>query len=247
MNTSLKHNSRALLIILQLALVVILVAGTASGQETAVPPQASLLFPSGTISTAVPAYTWFAVPTATWYYLWVGDSVSYPKIAIWYTAAEAGCASGTGLCSVTPTIPLAPGAAQWWIQTWNTSGLGPWSAGMIFQAGVIPNSVTQIVLDQPSPNSLKFGQFISVSFSYTNNEAGGVRIWVRPFSSGALTPNYMAHPSPVYPIGAGKDLGWFSISSGQVIVDQIRIQMWSADQTRLLFETFLPVSYHYGN
>ncbi len=48
----------------------------------------------------MPVYTWNAVPTATWYLLWVNDSVQSAKVQQWVTAAQVGCAEGTGTCSV---------------------------------------------------------------------------------------------------------------------------------------------------
>ncbi len=97
------------------------------------PGKATLLSPSGTISTATPTYSWNAVPTATWYQLWVNDSaVNSGKVIVWYTAAECGCAAGTGVCSISPSTALAAGAARWWIKTWNTAGDGPWSDTMEF-------------------------------------------------------------------------------------------------------------------
>ncbi len=95
------------------------------------PPAATLASPAGAISTTTPSYVWNAVSTATYYYLWVDDSSGH-RIDTWYTSAEAGCASGTGTCSVTPSTVLAAGTAQWWIQTWNSHGYGPWSSGMSF-------------------------------------------------------------------------------------------------------------------
>jgi hypothetical protein len=99
-----------------------------------VPPgKATLIYPTGTIQGNAPTYQWRAVSGATWYWLWVNDSAtSGGKITTWYTAAQAGCASGSGTCSVAPSIPLAKGNAQWWIQTWNEFGNGPWSDGMTF-------------------------------------------------------------------------------------------------------------------
>ncbi|MGZ6209434.1 MAG: hypothetical protein ACXWL9_04720 [Syntrophales bacterium] len=91
---------------------------------------AILISPSGT-TTATPTYTWNAFSNSTWYYLWVNDSTGN-RIQQWYTAAAVGCPAGTGTCSVTPAIILNPGAAQWWIQTWNSSGTGPWSSSMPF-------------------------------------------------------------------------------------------------------------------
>ena len=96
------------------------------------PGKATLLSPSGTISTTTPTYTWNAVASSTWYYLWVNDCSGVSRIQVWYTAAQAGCSTGTGVCSVTPGTALAPGASQWWIQTWNDYGYGPWSNGMSF-------------------------------------------------------------------------------------------------------------------
>ena len=97
------------------------------------PGKATLLSPSGNIQTGAPTYTWNAVSSSTWYQLWVNDSAtSQAKINLWYMTEQAGCASGTGTCSVRPAISLPAGSYQWWIQTWNDSGDGPWSNGLLF-------------------------------------------------------------------------------------------------------------------
>jgi hypothetical protein len=75
--------------------------------------KAKLISPSGSISTTTPTYTWNSVPAATWYRLWVNDSVASQKIYKWYKAEDVGCTSGTGTCSVTPNTPLATGACRW--------------------------------------------------------------------------------------------------------------------------------------
>ncbi|HSL27920.1 MAG TPA: serine protease, partial [Anaerolineales bacterium] len=93
--------------------------------------QTSLVSPSGSITDYTPTYTWNAVPTMTYYYLWVtGPAGNVFKE--WYTAEQAGCSNGTGTCSVTPSTSLAGGNHTWWIQTWNPAGYGPWSSGMSF-------------------------------------------------------------------------------------------------------------------
>jgi hypothetical protein len=79
----------------------------------------------------MPTYSWSAVSTSTWYYLWVMDSTGV-KLSQWYTAAQAGCGSGTGTCSVNPATTLALGAGTWYIQTWNNAGTGAWSSGLGF-------------------------------------------------------------------------------------------------------------------
>jgi hypothetical protein len=108
------------------------------------PGAATLLSPSDNIHTSVPTYTWNAVATATSYRHWVNDPTAAPKIQQWYTAEQAGCASGTGACTLTPAVALAPGVCQWWIQTWNDSGYGPWSNGMAFtvSTGDAPGKAT---------------------------------------------------------------------------------------------------------
>jgi hypothetical protein len=116
---------------------------------TPVPPgKVGLISPAGTIDTNLPTYKWNADPRATWYYLWVGDSTG-TKIIQWYSAAQAGCPSGGGTCSLTPEIPLAQGSATWWILTWSPNGSGEWSTGVEF---IVPTPVPpgKVALSSPS-------------------------------------------------------------------------------------------------
>ena len=108
--------------------------------------------------------------------------------------------------------------------------------------------VTNITLTPDTPNILAFNQRVVVAFDYSTTEPTGVRIFARPFTNGALTPNYAADGSPVYPTSAtGTGTNGFTITSGTVLVDQIRIQMLDASQSTLLFETFIPVHYLFGD
>jgi C1A family cysteine protease/uncharacterized OB-fold protein len=100
------------------------------------PGQATLISPSGTITTMSPSFSWNAVSSATDYLLWVDDPTD-TKIRQWYTAEAAGCAGGTGTCSVAPSITLAAGSCTWWIQTKNSAGTGPLSIGMAFAVEVV--------------------------------------------------------------------------------------------------------------
>jgi hypothetical protein len=95
------------------------------------PAAATLVSPSGTITDSQPTYRWNAVPTATWYQLWV-NGPSGNVISQWYTASSCGCSSGTGTCSITPTTTLSNGTHYWWIQTFNPYGYGPWSSSLSF-------------------------------------------------------------------------------------------------------------------
>ena len=90
------------------------------------PAAATQISPSGETADNTPSYTWNPVSNATWYCLYVNDSTGN-KIDQWYAASDAGCPDGTGTCSVTPSVALAPGAGQWWIRTYNSAGYGDWS------------------------------------------------------------------------------------------------------------------------
>lgn len=103
---------------------------TISASSNTPPSTATLISPKSTVSSPV-TFSWNAVSDATWYQLWVNDQTGN-KIKKWYTAAQTGCESGTGTCSVTPSTTLDAGGATWWIQTWNNHGYGPWSPGMNF-------------------------------------------------------------------------------------------------------------------
>ncbi|MEN8163289.1 MAG: hypothetical protein ABFS37_04105, partial [Acidobacteriota bacterium] len=96
-----------------------------------------------------------------------------------------------------------------------------------------------------SPASLLYGDRVNIAFEYYTSEPDGVRIFVRPFTNGSLTPNYGAHGSPLYPTGNGKGSGWFTINSGPVTVDQLRFQMFNNDQSKLLLEFRINVSYYF--
>jgi hypothetical protein len=105
--------------------------------------------------------------------------------------------------------------------------------------------VTQVGLASLTPNILKFGQDVTVTFSYDTTEVGGVRIWARLFTGQNLTPNYAACGLPVYPVGSGTGSCSFTLTGGNVTVNKIRLQMWTENQSALLFQTFLPVRYKF--
>src|SRR6185503_5068852 len=96
------------------------------------PGAATLIAPTGTIATATPGFSWAAVSGATEYQLWVNDAGQQAKINVTYSASAAGCASGTGTCTVNPGVTLVPGGAFWWIRTSNAAGAGPWSQALAF-------------------------------------------------------------------------------------------------------------------
>ncbi|MHC4643018.1 MAG: right-handed parallel beta-helix repeat-containing protein, partial [Planctomycetota bacterium] len=109
------------------------------------------------------------------------------------------------------------------------------------------HNLTNIVMVPPSPAARLNNEYVNITFDYGTTEAGGVRIYARPFTDGSLTPNWNAHGSILYPVGNGSGTGYFRITSGDVIVDQVRFQIKNADSSVVLREIFVPVEYHYGN
>lgn len=90
------------------------------------------------------------------------------------------------------------------------------------------------------------GEQVKLSFEYSTDQAGGVRIFARPFTNGSITNAYSASGSPLY-MGTGTATANFTISSGTVTVDEIRFQILNADQSELLKEFWVPVQYHFGD
>jgi hypothetical protein len=120
-------------------LAVGLSAGWVSPGLAAPPGAATILAPSGVIPGVSLAFTWQAVPDATFYYLWVNDATASPKFTAWYPAGQA-CPAGTATCFVTLTTGFAMGAARWWIQTWNADGYGPFSTPLDFEVSYVPGA-----------------------------------------------------------------------------------------------------------
>ena len=108
-------------------------------------------------------------------------------------------------------------------------------------------SIQTITYSPLGPNGLLFGEKLNASFSYSTDEATGVRIFVRPYTHGALTPNYGAHASPTYPTGNGSGTGWFTISSQEVTVDSLVFLVYDgATGNNLLLSYFVPTNIHFA-
>jgi hypothetical protein len=179
------------------------------------PPKAVLISPSGAISLNPPTYKWNAVPNASYYYLWVSDSADSEKIKIWYKAAEAGCTSGTGTCSATPSTTIAAGTATWWIQTWNQAGYGPWSDGMSFAVGasipgkatlLSPSGSTQSATPTYTWNAVPSATWYYLWVNDSTTTPGKVKQWYAASEAGcgAGTGNCSVLPSTALAAGAAE-------------------------------------------
>jgi hypothetical protein len=112
------------LVTLTLAASLLLLAGGAS----AAPGKAGLHGPSAAAAKN-PIFQFSNVPSSPWYYLWI-NGPSGSLHTVWYEASKLAC--GTASCSIDPKLTLPDGHYKWWIQTWDSSGSGPWSEAMEF-------------------------------------------------------------------------------------------------------------------
>ena len=108
------------------------------------------------------------------------------------------------------------------------------------------HSISNIQFTPTSAQGLLLNSNVSVSFDYRTTQAGGVLIFPRPFTAGALSPGYGASGSPTYPTGSGSGNGTFTILGGEVTVDSVRFHMTSLDQSQVLLDYFVPVNFHFA-
>jgi hypothetical protein len=74
------------------------------------------------------------------------------------------------------------------------------------------NAVTHMNFSHTRYSVLKHGQQYSVTFDYQSSDPAGCRVFMRPYTNGALTPGYSASGSAVLP-QAGTTTQWFSFAS----------------------------------
>ncbi len=101
----------------------------------------TLISPTGTIDSHLPTYKWNAICGAKSYWLQVDDTTKRGKIYEGYSSSEAGCASGTGTCSVTPSVSIADGNATWWVAACHAVACGAWSNALGFIVGAAQDPI----------------------------------------------------------------------------------------------------------
>ena len=119
-----------------------------------------LLSPSGSAGV-LPVYQWEAISSATWYLLWVENEASAEQGSngtvhrAWYTAAQLGCSSGSGICQVSAPKNIGGSVVRWWVQPWNSViGTGIWSLPLSYNSGFGPNPPATNLM---SPNGAGVG------------------------------------------------------------------------------------------
>lgn len=119
------------------------------------------------------------------------------------------------------------------------------SAQPVSKDNISTQSVSIIDISPESPSRLSFDQKVSITFDYAIDRADGARIYIRPITSGNPTPNYAASGSPIFK-GEGQQTVNFTIRSGVVTVDQLRVQVYNSNQNQLLSEFYFPVEFTFS-
>ncbi|MBF8272956.1 MAG: hypothetical protein HW380_2061 [Magnetococcales bacterium] len=132
-----------------------------------------LVSPSGNIYEKSPTLTWNAVAGATQYMVKILTTHAIQKTYLnqIYTIAEAGCASGTGQCSVTPSVQLDVGNYVWSVGTMPTVRV--YQQNFTVLQGAISLSSSTLVENTSTPvkvGTLSFSDSSTVTYSLT----GGV-------------------------------------------------------------------------
>ncbi|MEW6216764.1 MAG: PKD domain-containing protein, partial [Candidatus Bipolaricaulota bacterium] len=105
------------------------------------------------------------------------------------------------------------------------------------------HAITNIRFDPPSSAALGFNDRVTFTFDYSTTDPGGVRVFATLMTGGSRSPGQGHGGYRLYPAGEGSGSAFFTISSVEQTVDQVHLQMWDSDQTRLLYETFVDVRF----
>ncbi|WP_367391524.1 T9SS type A sorting domain-containing protein [Lewinella sp. LCG006] len=106
--------------------------------------------------------------------------------------------------------------------------------------------IENLVTCPPSPARLLHGEHVNGYFDYTNNESESGRFFFRPATNGNLTPGYAAAGSPSYPVGSNSGDSYFTINSGNVVVDQIHFLLTNNSQSEDWGTYRFDVHYEFG-
>ncbi len=109
----------------------------------------------------------------------------------------------------------------------------------------VPHQISNISFDKPSGSTLVHSEQVNVTFDYASSHDGDVRLYVFPYSNGTTSPDSRYNPSGLYSTPRGSGSGYFRIASGEVLVDQVKILIQNEDNSNVLHEEVVDVSYEY--
>ena len=110
------------------------------------------------------------------------------------------------------------------------------------------NKVTFKSMTPNSPANLVYGERVTITYDYEVADPDGVRIWLKPFTKGAFSPNGQYIASPLFK-GKGTKTTTIVVLSGNAttVVDQVQIVFGSADASTNISESFENVNFTYSN
>jgi hypothetical protein len=181
-------------------------AGTAPGASAPISP-------SGTVTTSTPPFTFAKVPGADEYYLYVSNAATSAIVHTQWYQASAVC--GASDCSVTPSVTLPSAGYRWWIQTRNTVGTGPWSAGMNFtvSAGAPPGASSPMSPSGTIATSTPTFTFSKVTgaddyYLYVAHSASSTIVHTQWYPSSAVCGAATCSVTPATPLGSASYRWW---------------------------------------
>jgi hypothetical protein len=182
------------------ALVALGCVLTPVAAAAAPPPTPVLVSPQGSIVGSSHSFSWRASAGATWYQLWIADSVSSPKFLEWYTALQVQCTEGSGICTANLSIDLAVGGGQWWVRGYGSDGNSAWSNAAAFTVRHVPAS-----WDAQLPAADRF-QLVLTGAGVLDRETG--LVWQRTQSSSVVGWSLADALCVAYEAGTPGRRGW---------------------------------------
>lgn len=104
-----------------------------------------------------------------------------------------------------------------------------------------------LVMCPPSPARLPNGGRVRAYYAVNNQSGAASRVFFRPLTAGELSPDYGASGSPAYAPGVRAANDYFTITNGDVLVDQVRFALANEDQSQDLGAFFVDVQYRFGD
>ncbi len=115
---------------------------------------------------------------------------------------------------------------------------------LLFAITASANYIGDVRVDRGDYAHIAHGEDMTVTFSYKVDQPEGARFQAWPLVDGTLAPGSSWQGSPVYPMGEGFGSQYCRVNSGETLVDQIHLTMWTEDFADLLLEIYIPVEYH---
>ena len=106
--------------------------------------------------------------------------------------------------------------------------------------------ITEVTLTPASPATLKNGDKVTVKIKFITNQPDGVSIYALPLTGTELALNKELGPEPGFVTGDLRETTRsFTILSGTTTVNQIRLVIYLAKSSELLYKDFRPVQYSF--